>query len=266
MQANLTIALAQLEITPHPSGNFAKAEITALQAASRGADVLVFPEMFMGLPGPDYGPAKIVEKDSGVFVERLRSLASKAELTIIAGCWEAGADNRRVYNTAYTFSPKGHILAVYRKMHLFDALSIRESDTMLPGDALPPVVEIGGIRVGFAICYDLRFPELFRYLASQKAQLVVVPSAWYQGPMKEVHWLTLLRARAIENTFYVAACNLIGPSFCGRSCLFDPFGVLLAGAGEEETLVLGEISTDRIESVRQKLPCLQNRRRDMLSE
>lgn len=113
---------------------------------------------------------------------------------------------------------------------------------MVPGTALPPVLEIAGIRVGFAICYDLRFPERFQYLSGQGAQLIIVPSGWYQGPMKEDHWLTLLRARAIENTLYVAGCNLIGSSFCGRSSPFDPFGVQLVSAGEEETLLLGKLT------------------------
>jgi predicted amidohydrolase len=135
---------------------------------------------------------------------------------------------------------------------------------MVPSNSLPPVIEIAGIRVGFAICYDLRFPELFRYLSGQEAQLIIIPSAWYQGPMKEDHWLNLLRARAIENTIYVAGCNLTGPSFCGRSSLFDPFGVQLVSAGEEETLLLGKINANRIDIVRQKLPCLLNRCSDLL--
>lgn len=264
MQPDLTIAMAQLKTTPQPAENLAKAETAVHQAVSRGADILVFPEMFMGLPTPKYPPAKIAVTDGGAFLKGLKSLATQAALTISAGCWEVGPDHGRAYNTVYTISPQGRTLAAYRKTHLFDALSVRESDTMAPGHALPPVVEISGIRVGLAICYDLRFPELFRYLAGQGAQLVIVPSAWYQGPMKEDHWLTLLRARAIENTFYVAGCGLIGPSFCGRSALFDPFGVPLANAGEEEELLMGEVNAGRIDGVRRKLPCLQNRRRDLL--
>lgn len=264
MQTNLTIALAQLEIVTDPAVNYSKAEIFARQASLQGADIIVFPEMFMGLPAPDRPPIKIVENDGGTFIERLKTLSSEMDLSITAGCWEDSQDSQRVYNTIYTIFPEGRTVATYRKIHLFDALSVSESDTMVPGNALPPVVEIAGFRIGFAICYDLRFPELFRYLSRQGAQLVIVPSAWYQGPMKEDHWLTLLRARAIENTFYVAGCNLIGPSFCGRSSLFDPFGVQLASAGEEETLLIGKINTDRIDVVRQKLPCLLNRRSDLL--
>jgi predicted amidohydrolase len=120
------------------------------------------------------------------------------DINITAGCWEKSQDSQRVYNTAYTISPEGRTIAAYRKLHLFDALSVRESDTMVSGNALPPVVEIAGIQIGFAICYDLRFPELFRYLACQGAQLIIVPSAWYQGPMKEDHWMNLLRARPLK--------------------------------------------------------------------
>jgi predicted amidohydrolase len=266
MHNELTIAMAQLEITPDPIANLKKGEVFARQAAAQGADMIVFPEMFMGHPDPDCPPAKIIEKDKGTFIEGLKVLALETELTVTAGCWEASQDNQRAYNTIYTLSPEGKMIAAYRKIHLFDALSVRESDLMMPGDGLPPVIDIAGIRVGFAICYDLRFPELFRYLSGQGAQLVIVPSAWYQGPMKEDHWLTLLRARAIENTLYVAGCNLIGPSFCGRSSLFDPFGVPLTDAGEDESLLFGKVSNDRVDAVRQKLPCLQNRRSDLFPE
>jgi len=264
MQTNLTIALAQVEIATDPAVNLRKAEVFTQQASSQGADITVFPEMFMGLPTSDRPPIKIVEENEYAFIKQLKTLSSEMDISITAGCWEKCQDSQRVYNTAYTISPEGRTIAAYRKMHLFDALSVRESDTMVPGNSLPPVIEIAGIRVGFAICYDLRFPELFRYLSGQEAQLIIIPSAWYQGPMKEDHWLNLLRARAIENTIYVAGCNLTGPSFCGRSSLFDPFGVQLVSAGEEETLLLGKINANRIDIVRQKLPCLLNRRSDLL--
>ena len=264
MQTNLTIALAQVEIATDPAVNLGKAERFTRQAASQGADIIVFPEMFMGQPTPDRPPKTILEESESTFIEQLKALALENNICITAGCWENCQDSQRVYNTAYTISQEGRQIAAYRKIHLFDALSVRESDTMVPGNALPPVVEIAGIQVGFATCYDLRFPELFRYLSGQRAQLIIVPSAWYQGPMKEVHWMNLLQSRAIENTLYVGGCNVTGSSFCGRSSLFDPFGVQLVSAGEEETLLLGAISTDRIDSVRQKLPCLLNRRKDLL--
>jgi deaminated glutathione amidase len=260
MKNGFTLAMAQVEIASDPRANLKKAQTMADQAAMRGADLLVFPEMFMGLPSADCPPHRMVGDDGGVFAKGLAALAVKTGVHITAGCWEAGPDHRRVYNVARTFSPEGRTLSAYRKVHLFDALSVRESDTMAPGEALPPVVDVAGTRVGFAICYDLRFPELFRHLAVQGAQLIVVPSAWYQGPVKEVHWTTLLQARAIENTLYVAGCNLVGDSFCGRSALFDPFGIQVVGAGEGEALLVGTICADRISAVRKKLPSLENRR------
>lgn len=264
MPTRLTLALAQAETSPDPVQNLKKAAALARQAAAGGADMIVFPEMFMGLPTPERAPAAIAAEDDGAFVRGLSALAAETGLFIAAGCWDKGPDARRVYNTARVVSPAGDVVAVYRKLHLFDALSVRESDTMAPGDAPPPVVELAGVRLGVAICYDLRFPELFRHLTDAGAQLIVVPSAWYAGPMKETHWLTLLRARAIENTLYTAGCNLVGPAFCGRSAAFDPFGVVLADAGEAETLATVVVDTRRIAAVREKLPALQHRRRDVL--
>ncbi len=268
MKNHFTIALAQIEITTDPAINLKKVDTIARKSASQGTDWVVFPEMTMGLPTPDDPPIKIVKTGGKAFLDGLTAIAAETGQIITAGGLEAGPDDQRAYNTAYTIAPNsempaGQMLAAYRKIHLFDALSVRESDVMAPGGERPPVIDVSGIRVGFATCYDIRFPELFRYLADQGSQLIIVPSAWYQGPMKEDHWLTLLKARAIENTLYVVGCNLIGPSFCGRSVIFDPFGVPLASAGEEETLILGKIRVERIEAVRSKLPCLQNRRRDI---
>lgn len=263
MGIRVLIALAQVESTPDPAANLARAQVVTRQAAEMGSALVAFPEMFMGRPTADRSPARIAAADEGKFVQGLKSLAVETGLFVVAGCWEPGPDRGRVYNTARIFSPGGEIVASYRKLHLFDALNVRESDTMQPGGDLPPVVDIAGVRVGLAICYDLRFPELFRSLAAREAQLVLVPSAWYQGPMKEAHWLTLLRARAIENTFYVAGCNLVGSAFCGSSAVFDPFGVRLAGAGEAAALVSAAVDIQRIEAVRRKLPSLQHRRLDL---
>ena len=260
MKNGFIIAMAQVEPSPDPRANLEKARLMADKAAARGADLLLFPEMFMGLPTPERPPERIAAEDKGAFADGLAALASAAGLFIAAGCWESGPGDGRAYNTARIFSPEGKSIAAYRKVHLFDALSMRESDTMAAGDALPPVVAVAGVKVGVAICYDLRFPELFRHLALQGAQLIVLPSAWYQGPVKELHWATLLQARAIENTLYVAGCNLVGATFCGRSALFDPFGIQVVGAGEGEELIAGVIDPERIAAVRKKLPSLANRR------
>ncbi|MCU0561885.1 MAG: carbon-nitrogen hydrolase family protein [Desulfobacterales bacterium] len=260
MEAGFIITLAQVEPSPDPRANLEKARTMADKAAARGADLIVFPEMFMGLPSPECPPARIAAAHGRAFSEGLADVASQFGLAVAAGCWEEGAQTDRAFNVVRIFSPEGREVAAYRKVHLFDALSVRESDTMAPGNALPPVVELAGVHVGVAICYDLRFPELFRHLALQGAQVIILPSAWYQGPVKEEHWRTLLQARAIENTLYMAGCNLVGYSFCGRSALFDPFGIQIVGAGEGEQIIVGAIDPERIRAVRKKLPSLENRR------
>jgi predicted amidohydrolase len=263
MTALLNIVLAQVETTPNPAANLKKAESLAHRAAEMGADLVVFPEMYMGLPKRERPPTVIAAEDDGAFVRGLASLAADTGLFLACGGWAPNPAGPRAHNTVWVLSPAGQTVAAYRKLHLFDALNLCESELMAPGDAPSPVVEIAGVRVGLAICYDLRFPELFRDLAKRGAQLVLVPAAWYHGLMKETHWLTLLQARAIENTFYVAGCCLVGSPFSGRSAVFDPFGVPLGDGGEAETLVKAEINLQRLAAVRRKLPALQHRRLDL---
>jgi predicted amidohydrolase len=263
MTSHFIMALAQVSAAPDYNQNFAKAERFAHQAVQAGADWLVFPEMFMALPTPEQRPTEIVANDGGRFVANMQALAKASAIYITFGGWEACDAAEKAYNTAYTLSPQGKILADYRKLHLFDALKIHESDTMLAGSARPPLLIVKGVKVGFAICYDLRFPELFRDLAQRGAEVVVVPSAWYEGPMKAIHWETLLRARAIENNCYVAGCNLVQGAFCGQSAIIDPFGVTMAAAGEAETLIAGRCDAERVREVRANLPSLAHQRSDL---
>jgi predicted amidohydrolase len=260
---SLTIALAQVEGSTVPGENLARAKELAAKAATEHADLIVFPEMFMALPEKGRSLQSVAEPLDGPFANSLAELARKHDLHIVSGFWESVPGDHRVYNTAAIFSPEGKLLDCYRKVHLFDALSIRESDRMIPGNALPPIFTIKGVRIGLAICYDLRFPGLFRNLALRGADLIVLPSAWYAGPLKEEHWLTLLEARAIENTVYMAGANLTRGAFSGRSAIFDPFGVLIGGTGESPGLVTGNIDIDRIKEVREKLPTLKHCRMDL---
>jgi predicted amidohydrolase len=262
----LIIALAQVEGSTIPAENLAVANELAERAAAEKADLIIFPEMFMALPEQGRSLDKVAEPLNGPFVNSLARLASKYGLHIVSGFWEREPGDHRVHNSAVILTPEGKILHNYRKIHLFDALSVRESDRMIHGGDLPRIFTIKGVRVGVAICYDLRFPELFRKLALQGAQLIVVPSAWYAGPLKEEHWLTLLKARAIENTIYIAGANLTRGAFSGRSSIFDPFGVLIAGAGERPELVIGTINVERIKEVRAKLPSLEHCRLELFAE
>ena len=263
--AELTICLAQVIGDSEPETNIATARRYTRQAARTGADLLLLPEMFMALPGAQTTPGKVAEPLDGNFGKTLAAIAREEKIAICAGVWESSGDGQPPYNTAVVWNAAGERLAAYRKLHLFDALAVKESDLMVAGDTPPPVFSLKGMRVGLAICYDLRFPEHFRYLSDQGADVMLVPAAWYAGPMKEEMWLCLLRARAMENVCYAAGAVLAGGSFAARSCAFDPFGVPLADAGEAEGLVTFTARSSRIEAVRAKLPAIDHRRMHIFS-
>lgn len=261
----IKLALAQVQGQTTPAKNIATARQIVTQAAREKAVLVVFPEMFMATLNGTVQAAQVGEPLTGHFVTALGEIAREHGVHIVAGVWEQVPNAKRVANTAVIISPEAGPIAAYRKLHLFDALGTKESDRMVPGSSPSPVVSIGGFQVGLAICYDLRFPEPFRRLARQGVDLILVPSAWYAGPFKEEHWLTLLQARAIENTVYLAGANLTGALFCGRSAVFDPFGVQLAAGGETAGLVTAELSLARLAEVRTKLPCLTHIREDLFT-
>ena len=267
MASKLTVSLAQTSLSQSPDENLDTARRFLQQAAAEGAELIVFPEMFMALPQKGNPLTAVAEPIDGPFVSALSVLAAEHGIAIVCGIWQTVTNQaKRVANTVVVLGPDGELLAHYNKVHLFDALNVRESELMLAGDMPPPVFTLKGIRLGLAICYDLRFPELFRSIVLRGAEAVIVPSAWYAGTMKEEHWLTLLQARAIENTMYVCGANLCGPPFAARSSIFDPYGVMLAGSGEGEALVTARIEQARIEDVRAKLPSLTHMRRGLFND
>ncbi len=174
--------------------------------------------------------------------------------------FEQSGDETRPYNTLVVVGPDGTLRATYRKAHLYDSFGYRESDRLSAGPAEPAVVDLDGLRIGLLTCYDLRFPEHARALVDAGADTLVVPAAWVRGPLKEDHWETLVRARAIENTVYVVAAAQCGRAYCGRSMLVDPMGIAVAAAGEAQGTVRGEIEPDRIATARERNPALQHRR------
>lgn len=262
----MKITLAQTAVSESPGDNLAAASDAVHLASLERSDLIAFPETFMARPEKGMPVAEIAEPSDGPFINRLAELAGQYSITIVCGVWQqVEGEKKRAANTVVVLGRDGSLQAEYRKIHLFDALSVNESKQMVAGSLAPPLFSCGGIRFGLAICYDLRFPELFRYLARQGAEAVIVPAAWYGGVLKEDHWLTLLRARAIENTLYIAGVNQCSTPFCGRSTIFDPFGVLLAGAGETETLVSASIEKERLEDVRARLPALGHIRRELFS-
>jgi deaminated glutathione amidase len=266
----MRVALGQLPVSSDPQVNLGRVAAAAADAASQGAGLIVFPEGTQARFSARL--ADIAEPLDGQFCTGLAAAARSSGIAIVAGVFEPGPGGR-VFNTTVGFDPSGRLAAMYRKIHLFDALGHRESDDVAPGDDVI-VADLGGLRVGFMTCYDIRFPELARALAVHGAELLVLPAAWAAGQFKEEHWVTLVRARAIENTIWLAAAGQVpdpaepptrAPTGIGRSMLVDPMGVVRLDLGPAAGLGVGEVDTEVTAAVRTALPCLANRRDDILS-
>jgi deaminated glutathione amidase len=256
----MRIALGQMGAGPDKRQNLAQVTRLAGAAAAAGAELMLFPEAAMvGGGRPEDSLLPVAERLDGPFVSELQRLAARHRLAIVAGMFEP-ADHARVYNTVVALAGDGRLIGSYRKIHLYDAFGYRESDRIAPGNAETLVFELSGMSVGVMTCYDVRFPELARRLAEQGAELLLLPAAWVRGPLKELHWETLARARAIENTVYVAAAGQVSDIYAGLSALYDPMGVAVVSAGEREGLVVGEATLDRLAEVRRVNPSLSLRR------
>jgi len=257
MSKSLRVGILQLEGTADKAENLSK--IRTMLRNTR-ADIVILPEYSMAplpLISKDKLP-EIAEPVDGQFVNELARIAKEKGTSIIAGIYER-ADNG-VYNTAVIISSDGDILATYRKVHLYDAYGAKESDYFLRGSEPPPIVSIKGWRVSVAICFDLRFPELFRTAALQGAELFAVPAAWFRGDGKEEILHALARVRAHENVAWLALAVQYGPSFTGRSALIHPLGYVALDLGYGEKYVEAEISKDELGKAREILPLMKLRR------
>lgn len=232
----------------------------AARAVARGATLVVFPEYSSFFVDPfDDSLRDAAEELDGPFTSRLRAIAAEHGIQVVAGLLER-AEGGRVHNTVVAVGAGG-VEAVYRKQHLYDAFGQRESDWVAPGELGPAQVFVaGGVRCGIMTCYDLRFPESARVLVDAGADLLLVPAEWVRGPLKEDQWTTLLRARAIENTAYVAAADHPAPLGVGRSAIVDPQGVVLAGLGPTTDIAVAPVDADAVERVRLLNPALRLRR------
>ena len=264
----MRIALCQIPVSPDPVVNLSRARDALREAGAGGAELAVFPEATMARFGSDLRAA--AEPLDGPFCTGLGAACAAARVAAVVGVFEPSADGR-VHNTAVAFSGAGDLVASYRKLHLFDALGQRESDLVAPGGEVV-VTSLAGVTVGLQICYDIRFPELTRALAIGGASLVTVSAAWQAGLFKEEHWVTLLRARAIENTIWIAAVGQVpdtgakptrAPTGVGRSMLIDPLGVVRCDLGPSAGVTVVNADMTLVESVRATLPSLANRRADL---
>lgn len=258
---SLVVAVGQFAPSPDYRANLVEIDDLAARAAARGAQVVVFPE-YSSFFEAEMSQAFVdaAQPLDGAFVQGLAEVAHRLGIHLVAGLVET-ADADHFSNTLVAVSPAGDIVATYRKLHLYDAFGQRESDWVLPGSLTPPeTFPIGGLTVGLQTCYDIRFPEVSRMLVDAGVELILLPAEWVRGPLKEHHWRTLVTARAIENTVYIAAADHTPPVGVGASMIVDPSGVELAGIGDERGIAVAEVSRKRLESVRAVNPALRLRR------
>lgn len=260
--AESAIAVAQFAPVADSASNLASIRVLTERAVARGAQLVVFPE-YSSYFEPELGRGFVDAAESldGPFVTGLSAIAREHGIHLVAGLVESGDDASRFSNTLVAVGPDGAIVALYRKMHLYDAFGARESDWVVAGplDA-PQTFDWQGFTVGLQTCYDIRFPEVTRRLVDAGADLVLVPAEWVRGPLKEHHWRVLVTARAIENTVYVAAADQSPPVGAGNSMVVDPMGVEIATIGEATDVAVAWISTARVADTRRTNPALSLRR------
>jgi deaminated glutathione amidase len=265
----IAVALLQLDVGPDREGNLARAAELIARAARRGAQIVCLPELFSYM-GSFRRPNEVAEAESGPSLTMLRELAARHRLFIVGGSILTRAHRGLPLNTCSLIGPDGRILARYSKLHLFDIevpgrISFHESRAMRPGRHCT-IARTSLGTVGFAICNDLRYPEVFRRMALAGAEIIFVPSAFTAFTGRD-HWLALARVRAIENQCFVCAVNQSGNNadgvrFFGSSLLIDPWGkVLVEGPSAGDKVLLCRVDLSRVAQIRRQLPALKKIRK-----
>jgi deaminated glutathione amidase len=262
------VAAVQLNSTADQAANLAVADRLTRGAAADGATLIVLPEKWTAI-GSDEQSRAAAEPLDGPSIGWARAIARELGIDLIAGSiLERREGHERLANTSVHVDPSGEVRAAYRKLHMFDVevdgRRYRESELEEPGDEIVTSETADGVELGLSICYDLRFPELYRILAVRGARVLTVPAAFTLATTRD-HWETLLRARAIENQAFVIAANQVGahPTGAhsgGRSMIVDPWGLVLAQAQDSEGYIVAELDLARQEEIRSRLPALANRR------
>jgi deaminated glutathione amidase len=267
MPDRIRVACVQMTSRSDKASNLETAERLVAQAASIGADVVVLPEKWNAIGDAAVYHATAEPLEGGESVAAMADWSRRHGITLVGGSIAERREGReKLSNTSVVFDPQGQVVAVYRKIHLFDVevggVVYRESEAEEPGDEAV-LAEAEDWKIGLSVCYDIRFPELYRILALEGAELVSVP-AHFTTPTGKDHWHVLMRARAIENQLYVVAAAQIGetlpgkPAY-GRSLIVDPWGIVIAQAPDEETVITTELDRTHLLDIRAKLPSLANR-------
>ena len=266
----LRVAAVQMNSRDDKPANLATALALIDRAAATGARLVALPEVWAYL-GPQEGNRDSAEPIPGPTTDALAERARRHGIYLHAGSiYEERPGDPRIFNTTVVLDPRGEVVAKYSKIHMFDVVldgvaSYEESATISPGDEVV-TLDVDGVTVGLAICYDLRFPELFRILALRGAEVIVLPAAFTLTTGKD-HWEVLIRARAIENSVYMVAAAQVGQhppgNWCyGRSMIVDPWGTVLATAPDVETVVAADLDRALLRKVRRQVPSLANRMPD----
>jgi predicted amidohydrolase len=264
-------AAVQLNASEDTDRNLATADRLVRDAARAGAELVVLPEKWPALGAGDVIVAGAQDLD-GPAMQWASGVAAELGIDLVAGSFVARIPGASKFaNTSIHFGPDGQRRALYRKVHMFDVevdgTVYAESEHEQGGDEIVVSALASGARLGMSVCYDLRFPELYRVLAVKGAEIVVVPSAFTLATTRD-HWAVLVRARAIENQCFVVAANQIGAHpggfrSGGRSMIVDPWGLVLATAADGETVIVADLDLDALRAIRQRLPSLANRRPDV---
>ncbi|MFD3746110.1 carbon-nitrogen hydrolase family protein [Nocardia sp. NPDC058633] len=261
----VTVAIAVVQFAPDtdPDTNLATLREHVRIAADAGARVVVAPEYSMfAVTRLDERVVAIAQPLDGPFTTGLAALAAEFGVFLVAGVVELPAPGAtRISNTLVAHGPDGSRVAVYRKVHLYDAFGHRESDVVAAGPIVAPAAfTVDGVIFGMQTCFDLRFPEGCRRVAAAGAHVLLLPAQWIPGAAKVDQWTTLLRARAIENTVYVAAADQCAPRGAGASMIVDPAGTVLADLGDEPGVLTATVDLARLAEVRTANPSLSLRR------
>lgn len=267
----LRVAAIQMQSQDDVSANLMACESAVAEAAARGAKFVVLPENFayFGASSGKRSSAESLNGPAGPIRNLLVQLAVRHGTVLLAGGWpELSGDSKRPFNTATVYAPSGEVLANYRKLHLFDVSlpsgnRLQESSAMTAGQDVV-CCDVLGWRVGLSICYDLRFPELYRKLVDRGCEMICVPSAFTKETGQD-HWHTLLRARAIESQCWVIAANQCGShptdkTTYGHSLIIDPWGNIKAEVESGTGIIVADLDLQQLHNVRKSLPSLRHRR------
>jgi predicted amidohydrolase len=263
---SMKVAIVQFKASTNKETNLRKITDFISKAAKNKAKLVAFPEFMMFYTRSSQSPkqlAILAETINGNFVSTIAKSAKENNIQIVGSFYEKSSKKDRVYDTSFVVDKSGKVISTYRKIHLYDALGFRESAKMTSGSKIAKPVKTSIGKLGMMICYDLRFPEMSRSLAVAGSEILVAPSAWVKGEMKEEHWLTINKTRAIENGCYVVAPDQVGNIYCGRSVIVDPYGKVLVDMKKKQGIAYADIDLKKIKQTRKVLPLLKNRRTDI---